>query len=104
MPPSTTSSDGKPLQLRQVMVNLLANAIKFTPKGHIALSGTLIARGDGKVKLALAVPLPQRSRSATWLQTAKPVFRTGAWGAGGPNDNLSHRAGVRVAPRLAPGN
>jgi len=46
---------GKPLQLRQVLVNLLANAIKFTPKGHIALSGTLIARGDGKVKLALAV-------------------------------------------------
>jgi two-component system sensor histidine kinase RpfC len=50
-----TAYRGKPLQLRQVMVNLLANAIKFTPKGHIALSGTLIARGDGKVKLALAV-------------------------------------------------
>ncbi len=51
---------GTPLQLRQVMVNLLANAIKFTPKGHIALSGTLIAREandarGGKVKLALTV-------------------------------------------------
>jgi two-component system sensor histidine kinase RpfC len=51
---------GKPLQLRQVMVNLLANAIKFTPKGRIALSCTLLAReaGDGnggKIKLALAV-------------------------------------------------
>jgi two-component system sensor histidine kinase RpfC len=46
---------GAPLQLRQVLVNLLANAIKFTPKGHIALSLTLVAQGEGKVKLALAV-------------------------------------------------
>ncbi|HLI22809.1 MAG TPA: histidine kinase dimerization/phospho-acceptor domain-containing protein, partial [Stellaceae bacterium] len=46
---------GLPLQLRQVMVNLLANAIKFTPKGHIALTGTLIAKEDAQVKLALAV-------------------------------------------------
>jgi len=46
---------GTPLQLRQVLVNLLANAIKFTSKGHIAFSGTLIAQSEGKVKLAFAV-------------------------------------------------
>jgi two-component system sensor histidine kinase RpfC len=46
---------GLPLQLRQVMVNLLANAINFTPKGHIALTGTLIARTENQVRLSLAV-------------------------------------------------
>ncbi|HEY1506159.1 MAG TPA: ATP-binding protein [Stellaceae bacterium] len=46
---------GTPLQLRQVVTNLLANAIKSTPKGHIALSSVLIAQGEGRVKLALVV-------------------------------------------------
>jgi two-component system, sensor histidine kinase RpfC len=51
---------GAPLQLRQVVVNLLANTIEFTRKGHITLTGTLLTRetnegGAGQVKLALAV-------------------------------------------------
>src|SRR5579862_260506 len=46
---------GLPLQLRQVLVNLLANAIKFTPHGHIAVTGTMLSRQDERVRLALAV-------------------------------------------------
>lgn len=46
---------GMPLQLRQVMANLLVNAIDATPKGHIALTGTLLARSENGVRLALAV-------------------------------------------------
>ncbi len=46
---------GLPLQLRQVLVNLLANAIKFTPQGHIHVTGTMLARQDERVRLALAV-------------------------------------------------
>lgn len=46
---------GLPMQLRQVLVNLLANAIKFTPTGHIAVTGTLISRKNDRIDLALAV-------------------------------------------------
>ncbi len=46
---------GLPLQLRQILVNLLANAIKFTPAGHIAVTGTLVERKNDRVRLALAV-------------------------------------------------
>ena len=46
---------GLPLQLRQVMTNLVANAIKFTPRGRIALSAAYLGRDSGHVRLRLAV-------------------------------------------------
>ncbi len=46
---------GLPLQLRQVLVNLLANAVKFTAKGHVAIIGTLVAREDKRVRFTIAV-------------------------------------------------
>ena len=46
---------GLPLQLRQVLVNLIANAVTLTPAGHIAVTATLLAREDNRVTMTLAV-------------------------------------------------
>lgn len=46
---------GFPLQLRQVLVNLLANAVTYTPAGHIAVTASLLSRRDDLVEVRLAV-------------------------------------------------
>ena len=46
---------GAPLQLRQVLLNLLANAIKFTARGRIAVTASFVEREAERVRLRLAV-------------------------------------------------
>lgn len=46
---------GDPIRIRQILTNLLSNALKFTEKGSVTLSARLLGREDGEVKIAFSV-------------------------------------------------
>ncbi|HEX4113529.1 MAG TPA: ATP-binding protein [Stellaceae bacterium] len=46
---------GMPLQIRQIVMNLVANAIKFTARGRIEISAVLTDRDGNRVRCRLAV-------------------------------------------------
>lgn len=46
---------GDPIRIRQVLLNLTSNAIRYTDSGHVLISAELLGRKDGNAQLRLSV-------------------------------------------------
>jgi signal transduction histidine kinase/CheY-like chemotaxis protein len=68
---------GDPIRLRQIVTNLLGNAVKYTEKGHIVLRATAVPRQDGKLELKVVVEDTGLGIAEHQLETIFDAFTQG---------------------------
>jgi PAS domain S-box-containing protein len=88
---------GDPTRLRQVLTNLVGNAIKFTHEGEVVLSARLVAEQDGKATVRFAVRdtgigIPEEQREAIFQPFSQgDVSMTRAYGGTGLGLSIAQR-------------
>lgn len=88
---------GDPLRIKQILTNLISNAIKFTEHGHIYIHSTIVGTVDNKITLKITVtdtgigiPVPQQKQL---FQAFSQVHKT-------PNKMMGTGLGLVISKKL----
>jgi len=89
---------GDPQRLRQILVNLLGNALKFTSEGHVFLEASIAASGDGIVTLHIEVNDTGQGIDEKWQALLFTPFTQGKYDISNPQGT---GLGLSICKRLA---
>ncbi|WP_308366790.1 MULTISPECIES: response regulator [unclassified Microbulbifer] len=103
--------EGDRLRLRQVIDNLVSNAVKFTDEGHVAVDVSAVSRADSEVVLrfevedtGIGIPKEQRAEIFEAFQQLKPPAARQGVGLGlAIAARLVERMGGEIGVQSEPG-